>query len=131
MRIKLTLSFLVFSACTASTTPSLQGPAVDALIALPPAQFAAALGLATEVSQGCTAYKFSPEIQDRIIEARRASGAPSVAGANAAGISIELDVATRSFQAKHDLVVGQDNTCTAIANEVADQSAISAVLIPV
>lgn len=128
MRSIIPLAICALTACAPPTT-SIQGAAVDALVALPPAQFAATLGLATEVAQGCPDYRFSPERQDLIIAARAASGTASVANARPVGIALEIDVARRSFQARHNLTVGQDNTCAAIAADTAANRPISAVLV--
>jgi len=110
----------------ASQPQTLTGPAVQAALALPPVQFTAMLGLAQQVAQGCSTYQYSTKFQDAIIGARGIGGV-----GNRSGVDVELDVSRRSFQAKHDLTLGQDNTCTAIAAEIAEGTAISALLVSI
>ena len=122
MRITLILPAFALAACATGT--AITGPAVEAALGLPTAQFAATMTVARQVANGCPAYGFSENRAQALAAARGPE--PT----NRVGISLEEDVILRSFQARYGVTVGQESTCSAIEQAIADGGAISAVLIP-
>lgn len=113
----------VLAGCAAPET--LSGPAVQAALALPQVQLNGANVLARTIAADCNRYEASDRIFAAILDARSLNSV-----GNFAAIDVEVDVATRSFQAKHGITVGVDNTCAAIDAEIAEGTALSAFLVP-
>lgn len=114
----------LLAGCTAPKTIS--GPGVTAALNLPTVQFNGAAVLAREVAAGCPQYSASDQNLQALIAARNEPFQGSVAA-----IDIEVDVAKRSFQAKHGIIIGADNTCAAIGAEFEEGTALSVFLAPV
>jgi hypothetical protein len=103
--------------------------AAQALLAQPLPEYAAKTRLARQIAASCDGLAFN----DRMLLALSAAR-PDTAGGrleamrSAPGIALATDVEIRSFQARHGVEIGADDLCAAGRDELARQTAISALL---
>ncbi|SEW01922.1 hypothetical protein SAMN04488515_0677 [Cognatiyoonia koreensis] len=109
---------------------------MDAMLALPGAQFAATLEVAKDVVQSCPTYKYNNRVRNELV--RLTSDIPgqtvtleAARNTQVVGADVEADVIRRSLQAKHGITLGQDNTCAAIEAEIIQVTAMSALFQPI
>lgn len=107
--------------------------AIAALQQLPTPQYAASLDIAKTIASGCAGYSYNLPLERNVDALRNAEDRGTVAARGAANaVALEIDVTTRSLQARYmidDLALG--DRCAVAAGEVARQSGIGALLLPV
>ncbi|WP_108815854.1 hypothetical protein [Loktanella sp. Alg231-35] len=122
---------LTLAACATGGGRSFDDPSVQKLFTLSTPMYYASQNLASQVAQGCARYSYDSALDAQMNEARNEVGRGSLsANSLRRAIDLETDVAQRSFQAKHDVVLGSDDLCAAGDAETLEGSAISALLIP-
>ncbi len=122
------------AACSPQPAAMIQGDstATAALLDLTDAQFFAQTQLARQVSDACATIGFNQRFNEALINHRYGgSNQRLVATANSRAVDLEKDVATRSLQARYDVVFDQESLCVIGNGEIARQSALSAVLVPI
>lgn len=127
------IAVLAMAGCVQPPPALVQGDptATATLFALPDAQFFAQTQLAAKIAAACPTLAFNQPFNDALI-AKRYDGpsARLVQTANSRAVDLELDVATRSLQARYDVDLSSTNLCAVGTGEITRQSALSAVLIP-
>ena len=127
---------LSFGLTACETAPkaarSFSDPAVQKLYMLPVPDYYGTIRLAKQVAQACPRYRFDQAQDFQVNEKRNAEGRGSVAALSQGGaIDVMADVLKREFQAKYDVVVGQDNLCAAADQDYAKNTALASLLVPV
>lgn len=125
----------VFALSSCATGPGLSrgvdDPAVQNLLALPVPDYFATLSVAADVARNCDRYRYDAELDSALNALRNANGTGSVAAASQrTAIVMETDVRQRSFLAKHALASVNTDLCPAGDAEMLENSAISAMLVP-
>lgn len=125
------LALAAIAACAPqSRTVDISAPAMQSLLALPLPEMSAKLRMAQTIARTCPRFALDRDLLDALPIARPDAAARSIEAARArGGIELFTDVEIRSFQARHDVVVGQNDLCAAGDAEIAAQSAISALLV--
>lgn len=127
------IAIVALAGCVAQPPALIQGDptATATLFALPDAQFFAQTQLAAKIAAACPTLAFNQPFNEALI-AKRYDGpsARLVRTANSRAVDLELDVATRSLQARYDVDLSDANLCAVGTGEIARMSALSALLIP-
>ncbi|MEM9787604.1 MAG: hypothetical protein AAFY14_15285 [Pseudomonadota bacterium] len=111
---------------------SFDDPAVQKLFNMPTPLYFATLQVANQVAQNCARYRYDAILDAELNERRNEVGRGTLSAARLRGpIEAETDVAQRSFQAKHGVELTGADLCPAADAEVLENSALSAMLIPV
>ncbi len=111
---------------------SFDDPAVQKLYNMPTAQYYATIQIANQVAQSCARYRYDAILDAELNERRNEVGRGSLsAGALRNAIEAETDVGQRSFQAKHGVELTGADLCPAADAEMLENSALSAMLVPV
>ena len=111
---------------------SFEDPAVQKLFNLPTPQYFATLQLANRVAQNCVRYRYDAVLDAELNERRNEVGRGTLSARTlTTQIELENDVTQRSFQGKHGVELGADDLCPAADAETLENSALSAMLVPV
>ncbi len=114
-----------------SAARSFDDPAVQKLYALSVAEYYANLRLASDIANSCDRYTFDQSLDLDINERRSAEGRGSISALRQRNsIDAMSDIRTREFRAKYGVAPGEGDVCDAADQEVAQQTALSAVLVP-
>lgn len=107
-------------------------PGTQALLQLPLPEMSAKIRMAQRIAADCDRYAMNADLLRAIPQVRpdAADGALEALRARA-GMDLFTDVETRSFQARHGVVVGQDDLCAAADTEVSGGTSIGTLLLPV
>jgi hypothetical protein len=105
--------------------------ATAALLELPEAQFFAQSELARQIADRCTTVGFNQLFSTSVAAHRFGANAETMRAANRNAGVLELDVGTRSLQARYDVAFNEANLCPIAEGELARKSALSAILIPI
>jgi len=117
------------AACSSGPAVNLDTPAVQNILSQPFPEYAAKLRIAQQIAASCDRYDFNMDMQVALSAARPdTANGRLIEFRQVRGVELAKDVETRSFQAKHGVVVGVDNLCAAGDREVAEQTGISAFL---
>lgn len=122
------------SACTDTVPPASRGfddPAVVRLNALPIPEYYANLRLAGDIAENCDRYRYDLSLDLAVNERRNREGRGSFAALRErSSIDAMEDIRTREFRAKYGVAPGEGDVCDAADQESAQQTALSAVLVP-
>lgn len=111
---------------------SFEDPAVQRLFTMPTAQYYATIQIANQVAQNCARYRYDAVLDAELNERRNEVGRGSLsAAALRSAIEAETDVGQRSFVAKHGVELNGADLCPAADAETLENSALSAMLVPV
>jgi len=128
----LKMSFILALAVGCSPSQNsidLSTPALQNILSQPFPEYAAKLRIAQQIAASCDRYDFNMDMQVALSAARPdTANVRLIEFRQVRGVELAKDVETRSFQAKHGVVVGVDNLCAAGDREVAEQTGISAFL---
>lgn len=121
---------LALAGCAAAPVPiDLNTPAIQSLMAQPLPEYAAKMRVARQIALSCDQLAFNERVVAAISAARPDTSQGRLeAIRQQAGISLATDVELRSFLAKHNVSVDAENLCAAGAQEMNEQTAISAFL---
>ena len=123
---------LTLAACGGSAGRSFDDPAVQKLFNMPTPQYYATIKIANQVAQNCANYTYDALLDAELNEKRNEVGRGSLSAISLRrAIDAETSVSERSFMAKHGVEMTGTNLCPAADAEVLENSAISAMLIPV
>mgnify|MGYP001804833969 FL=1 len=123
---------LTLAACSGSAGRSFDDPAVQKLFNMPTPQYYATIKIANQVAQNCANYTYDALLDAELNEKRNEVGRGSLSAISLRrAIDAETSVSERSFMAKHGVEMTGTNLCPAADAEVLENSAISAMLIPV
>ena len=130
IRAKLSvLALAAVAACSSAPAVNLDSPVVQNILSQPFPEYAAKLRIAQQIAASCDRYDFNMDMQVALSAARPdTANGRLIEFRQVRGVELAKDVETRSFQAKHGVVVGVDNLCAAGDREVAEQTGISAFL---
>ena len=130
--ISVVIGLALLGACSSGRTVDISAPGMQALLALPLPEMSAKIRMAQRIASDCDRYAMNADLLRAIPLARpdAADGALEAIRARA-GMDLLTDVEIRSFQARHNVTVGQDNLCSAADWERANGSAIGTLLVPV
>lgn len=134
MRSAILIAILALAACGPRVPPIVQGDptATATLVAMPDAQFFAQTRLARQISDRCATIGFNQGFNAALVNQRYGENSrAAIAIANGRGVDLELDVATRSLQARYNVDLNSADLCAVGLGELGRKSAVSAVLIPV
>ncbi|MDX8352329.1 hypothetical protein [Cognatiyoonia sp. IB215182] len=111
---------------------SFEDPAVQQLFNMPTPRYFATLKVANQVAQNCARYRYDAILDAELNERRNEVGRGTLtARPLTAQIEAETDVTQRSFQGKHGVELTGADLCPAADAEVLENSALSALLVPV
>lgn len=125
---------LALAACATGSgaARSFDDPAVQQLFNMPTPRYYATLQMATQVAQNCARYRYDAILDAELNERRNEVGRGSLSAVSLrAAIESETDVTQRSFQGKHGVELTGADLCPAADAEVLENSALSALLVPV
>lgn len=125
---------LTLAACATGSGAArpFEDPAVQKLYNLPTPQYFATIQLANRVAQNCARYRYDAILDADLNERRNEVGRGTLAArAFTSQIELESDVTTRSFQGKHGVDINGSDLCPAADAETLENSALSAMLVPV
>lgn len=107
-------------------------PAVQKMFNMPTPLYYATTKVASQVAQNCSRYRYDAILDAQLNEKRNEVGRGTLS-ASALGNAIELetDVSERSFAAKHGVELTGTDLCPAADAETLENSALSAMLVPV
>lgn len=134
MRFSVFFICLGLAACGPRASLMVQGnpTATAALLALPDAQFFAQTQLAAKVANACPELGFNQRFNAALIAQRYGgNSAGLVQTANSRAVDLELDVATRSLQARYEVDLTETNLCTVGLGELMREAPLAAVLLPI
>ncbi|MEP1537551.1 MAG: hypothetical protein ABJQ34_16380 [Paracoccaceae bacterium] len=125
---------VVATGCSSGLPPAARDfddPAVVRLFAQPIPEYYANLRLAQRIAASCDRYRFDQSLDLDISEQRQKEGRGSVAALrHRSSIDAMTDIRTREFRAKYGVAPGEGDVCGAADQEVAQNTALSAVLVP-
>ncbi|WP_341366715.1 hypothetical protein [Yoonia sp. BS5-3] len=125
---------LTLAACATGSgaARSFDDPAVQKLFVMPTAQYFATIKIANQVAQNCARYRYDAILDAELNEKRNEVGRGTLsANALRNAIDTETDVSERSFAAKHGVELTGADLCPAADAETLENSALSAMLVPV
>jgi hypothetical protein len=99
---------------------------------MPTPVYYATIQVANQVAQNCGRYRYDAVLDAELNEKRNEVGRGSLsATALRTAIEAETDVSQRSFAAKHGVELTGADLCAAADAETLENSALSAMLVPV
>ena len=120
------------AACGTGVGRSFDDPAVQRLFNMPTPQYYATIKIANQVAQNCASYAYDSILEAELNERRNEVGRGSLSAISLRNaIESETDVSERSFMAKHGVEMTGSDLCPAGDAETLEDSAVSALLIPV
>ena len=125
---------LTLAACATGSgaARSLDDPAVQQLDAMSIPRYYATVGIASQIAQNCARYRYDAVLDAELNEKRNAEGRGSLSAIGLRNaIDTEKDVSERSFAAKHAVELSGADLCPAADAETLENSALSAMLVPV
>ena len=133
------LGLLAIVVAVAGCSDSLPPPARDfddqavlRLFAEPIPEYYANLRLARDIAASCDRYRFDQSLELQISERRNQEGRGSVAALRErVSIDVMTDIRTRELRAKYGVAPGEGDVCGLADQETAEETALSAVLVPV
>lgn len=133
MRMSAFMICLALAACGPRVPPVIQGDptATAALLALPESQFFAQSELARQIADRCATVGFNQRFSNAVAAQRFGANLDTVRAANRNALALEMDVGTRSLQARYDVAFNEADLCAIAQGELARKSALSAVLLPI
>lgn len=132
MRKTVVMMCLALAACGPRVPPMIQGDptATAALLAMPETQFFAQSELARQIAARCPTIGFNQRFSNAVAAQRFGAEVDARRAANQGAFSLELDVGSRSLQARHGVALTEVDLCPIGEGELAAKTGLSAVLIP-
>jgi hypothetical protein len=125
---------LTLAACATGSGAgrSFDDPAVQKMYNMPTPLYYATIKIANQMAQNCARYRYDAVLDAELNEKRNEVGRGSLSAvALRNAIEAETDVGQRSFVAKHGVELTGADLCPAADAETLENSALSAMLVPV
>lgn len=125
---------LTLAACATGSgaARSFDDPAVQKLYTMSTPLYFATTQIATQVAQNCARYRYDAILDAELNEKRNEVGRGTLSARGLSpAIEAETDVSRRSFVAKHGVELTGADLCPAADAETLENSALSAMLVPV
>ncbi|MEP3637855.1 MAG: hypothetical protein ABJN14_11410 [Paracoccaceae bacterium] len=126
--------FVAATGCSSGLPPparDFDDQAVLRLFAQPIPEYYANLRLARNIAASCNRYRYDQSLDLQISERRNQEGRGSLAALRErSSIDAMTDIRTREFRAKYGVAPGEGDVCDAADQETAQETALSAVLVP-